>query len=1491
MKRSVLVFVLFIFSFFHSRATHIAGSDMEFRCLGKDTFEVTYRIYRDCAPGNALLGNNLSIDLATLGCSSNRSASINLVRDTIMPLRYLCDGRKTICEPGGTFQFGIEEHIYRGTVILSQLFPGGLDSTCCTVKVSWSNCCRNGAITNISNPLATGFNVAGEINRCATPCNNSPTFTNKPVAVICNGQPFCMNMGVVDSIDRDSISYESTVPLNTNGQPIVYNPPFSVAMPMQILGPANAFFPGGFHVDPVTGNICFTSTATQQFVLAIKVIEWRKINGVYVKIGETRRDMQIFSSQCPPNNIPRIEVNGNTFGPFNFSICAKEPLCINFRAIDADTAPVKFDSTRLSWNRGIPGGIFTHTNVPSGTQRYQIRWDEGQFCWTPGDEHVSSLPYFFIIRAEDNHCEVPATSQRPIAIFVRPRPLGNRSYQKIACNKYSLNVLLTNTQQVDSTKAEYEWRVSHTGNGVFNPNLSTLYTTRYAEHTFTDGGYFVIRARLVAPPCTTFYFDTIYVDTPVKAMAPRDTFVCAGNTITLLASAKNGTPPYRYRWSPGTTQDTLLSLAIQPATSGEYIFEVTDSIECRSTDTVRVELKNPPQVKLGPDRRLCYQDSVLLDAGNNEGKGLIGFSWTKPIGTSKDQLVYARDSGAYTVEVTDSFYCTNRDTALIFINREVIADAGPNDTLCIYGTDTLRAKGGETYEWHEVSAPSVILSNQHILPLNPQQTGVKVYILKAAVTYQGVTCYDYDTVFVVTRALPVITFTGRYVKFCISNEWLNPGTKTGAQPVSDNNGNYGYWTISNPAKQQCFEQDSTKPEFGWVKLSCLGVNQSPNPPTWKLVYVFRDRFGCTSSDSVDVEILPLPQVWAGMDREECGNKDSIAINPYPNFGVGSEWLSPPSPNTNVPNPVLEYLPLQRKHTYYPGRALQNHYDTLVYKATDNNGCINTDTVIIYIKPVPMVNAGSLKPVCLGDAPINLNTQTAASPAGGKWSSEPLSPPVTGLDTTGTFHPSQASRLGRFQPNVLRYSFTNSFQCTASDTVHLVVNPLPNTRITTPDTAVCETHAPISINGTPKGAAGIYFVNDEFFGPAQPFFQFDPSSKINPEVKEGMNEIKYQFTDANGCTKSDSLRIRVQYAPQVDLIAPPGALCEGDTFVLSGSRIRTTAFRWSTTGDGQFTGVASNTTDSFSTDAVVRYAPGLNDIANQGCIIRLISTDNGLCPADVEQKSIAVELKPTGDFTAPPEGCEPYITFFDGEFFGYQTIRWNFGDQSTSVTDETDPVHTYLKSGVYDVSVYLRSARGCERTITKPQFIRVHPTPAAFFEPDKEKSTVALPRFTFFNKTGNYISRDSVSFSWDFGDARSDNDTSSAFSPVYTYEPQIGKYLVTLNVTSNKGCVSEYMDTVYLEPDITVFAPTAFRPQSGQERNQKFYIEVDGHLTYQLDIFNRWGELIFTSTDPKEGWDGTYQGRDSQQDVYVWQVQVTSYSGRLYKYSGTVTLLR
>jgi gliding motility-associated-like protein len=90
----------------------------------------------------------------------------------------------------------------------------------------------------------------------------------------------------------------------------------------------------------------------------------------------------------------------------------------------------------------------------------------------------------------------------------------------------------------------------------------------------------------------------------------------------------------------------------------------------------------------------------------------------------------------------------------------------------------------------------------------------------------------------------------------------------------------------------------------------------------------------------------------------------------------------------------------------------------------------------------------------------------------------------------------------------------------------------------------------------------------------------------------------------------------------------------------------------------------------------------------------------------------------------------------------------------------------------------------------------------------------------------------------------------------------------------------------------VFIPNAFTPnQIGPGLNNKFYVIADGIISSEIRIYNRWGEQMYISENLKEGWDGKFGGKECQQDVYAYLLRVRGFDGKLYEYSGTITLLR
>jgi gliding motility-associated-like protein len=123
---------------------------------------------------------------------------------------------------------------------------------------------------------------------------------------------------------------------------------------------------------------------------------------------------------------------------------------------------------------------------------------------------------------------------------------------------------------------------------------------------------------------------------------------------------------------------------------------------------------------------------------------------------------------------------------------------------------------------------------------------------------------------------------------------------------------------------------------------------------------------------------------------------------------------------------------------------------------------------------------------------------------------------------------------------------------------------------------------------------------------------------------------------------------------------------------------------------------------------------------------------------------------------------------------------------------------------------------------------------------------------------------------------------------------IGTYLVT--VTDSHGCIGS--DSVQLKNcDSTLFVPSAFSP-NGDGVNDVFRVvsSADNITRFSLQIYDRWVELVFESTDINEGWNGQIKNRLAPADSYVWAItyQQTSVSNanasRMHK-RGTVVLIR
>ena len=263
-----------------------------------------------------------------------------------------------------------------------------------------------------------------------------------------------------------------------------------------------------------------------------------------------------------------------------------------------------------------------------------------------------------------------------------------------------------------------------------------------------------------------------------------------------------------------------------------------------------------------------------------------------------------------------------------------------------------------------------------------------------------------------------------------------------------------------------------------------------------------DSAGCSASDTVSVEVLPLPTVTHTPGSILCDATPAFTLTG--GTPAGGVYSGPGIVNDTIFDAGLA------------GVGIHN----ITYTFTNNLGCSNSTAVSYEVTQSPSVNAGTYSSLCANAQPFALT----GLPAGGTFTE----PGVQG----SSFNP-VLSGSGSF---TITYTVTSN-NCTVSDDVQIAVDSLPNVNFGALND-VCLNSNPVQLNtGTPAG--GSYFGNGVSMG------LFDPST-----VGIGAEQLGYSFTNTNGCTDTAFTTLNVINAITVST-NPVSGICEADSaFVLS-----------------------------------------------------------------------------------------------------------------------------------------------------------------------------------------------------------------------------------------------------------------------------------------------------------------------------------------------------
>lgn len=542
--------------------------------------------------------------------------------------------------------------------------------------------------------------------------------------------------------------------------------------------------------------------------------------------------------------------------------------------------------------------------------------------------------------------------------------------------------------------------------------------------------------------------------------------------------------------------------------------------------------------------------------------------------------------------------------------------------------------------------------------------------------------------------------------------------------------------------------------------------------------------------------------------------------------------------------------------------------TVTLTVTSTNGCTSTTQQTINVGPSPVAQFTATT-VCT-NTPMQF-TNSSQNSTNYFWN---FGVTTTLADTSNLANPTYTyTSAGTYTVTLTAEPSSNCF-----DTAQLVVTVAPGPNVAFAAPAVCETFMSsfTDLSTITTGNITNWSWN---FGVASS--TADTSNLQNPTFTypaSGQYNVTLTCTSNNGCTTTFTQTVTVNAPPTANFSS--NVVCIGSatqfTDLSTAGSGNLTVWGWDF-GDGSPLGSGQNPTHIYGNDSTYN-------------VTVIVQNSNGCFDTITLQATTAPQ--PVVNFDSDLyTGCPPLcVNFSDSTTIPSGAITgwlWDFGDQQSST--QQNPNHCFTSPGTYSVSLTTTSNNGCVQTYVFNNMITVYPVPDAQFSATPQITTVSQTNVDFTDlSVGN-----PVTWSWSFGTG-DPADSSNIQNPSFQYTQEYGStYPVVLVVTNQYGCVDSATLDVIVQPEFTFYVPNAFTP-NGDGINEVFFGQGIGIAKYEMWIFDRWGNLIFTCTDINQSWDGTVQGKNGQLcqiDTYVWKVAITDVFDKKHKFIGHVSLIR
>lgn len=624
----------------------------------------------------------------------------------------------------------------------------------------------------------------------------------------------------------------------------------------------------------------------------------------------------------------------------------------------------------------------------------------------------------------------------------------------------------------------------------------------------------------------------------------------------------------------------------------------------------------------------------------------------------------------------------------------------------------------------------------------------------------------------------------------------------------------------------------------------------------------------TQRDTITLTVSASPIVNASADQSVCENNAVVQLSGDVQGGattgvwstLGSGSFSPNNTTLNA-----QYVP---SATDITAGTVQ-----LVLSSTGAGACLQeTDTMQITITSGAIVDAGvDTLYACENNASFGLSGTVSGATSTGKWitSGSGIFTPDN-ISLNSTYIPSQSDIVSG--AIMIYLESTSNGNCVpVLDSIQVI--------FTTPPTVdaginqlICANDAAISLNGSISGvtSTGVWSNGNGTFSSSDT----DLNATYTPtpsEISAGTLILTLTSTSNGGClAESDVVQINFIAEPNAIFNFTEECLYTGVTFTdFSQSGFGTlNSWQWDF-------GDMNSSTDQHAS----------HDYSSSGTYdVQLIVTNDNGC-TDTVTNSVQVFEVPTADFTYTSDcpNNQIIIDFTDNSSSGDPINYWfyDFGGQGTSAT--ANPSQIFNADGDYTITHIVGTTNGCYDTTT--QVISVPPFPQAGFSYNTNNGLNIGAVFNFVNTSQN-----ASSYSWDFGN----NINSTEENPTNTYFSN-GTYVVTQYAYGDLGCVDSTSQTIVINTvtnEISTLIPNAISPND-DGKNDIWKLEFIDLLYPQatVDIFNQWGQTIYSSTGYDVPWNGTFNGELVPDGTYFYVINLNDDSVAENIFKGTILVLK